>query len=1234
MRLPAPVTAVFLGLLVAGVSAQVATPQPDPAAHTVFLPYDAKAKPDLAKADRFYLDYAEFQRLWDLAKEARRPEKVVADTAAPEAFINTALYDAEVFEASLRIQAQFQIVSRGAKWAKLALPFEARGALTIGEVKLDGHAAALKDGSVLIEEPGAHTLEVTLEIATGSAWKGTAFRPPASAMAALRLRVPATDGCPSFGTAMPPMLSEASRDGQRVFTLPLPPSGGETAITRNPARRLVADAPPAQADTRASLHVSSGLEQFAASTRFVFAGTERRTLRVMLDPSLHVEAARVEPTGVVTWRKDGGKQFLDVQFLQPVAEAATVTFWASRTVGKNAALERRLAPVVQVEAVRETHLLELTVVDELKLQARPTEGIERVSATLKPEPGSSLVGAWRLAPGLALPYAVTSAEARSLAKLETLYQLNAQKAEIVAAITLDSGRAPLAAAQFGVPAGFEVQALTGPRLVSWQQEGEALQLRFDTAAQREARVLVHLAKTLAQPTATWALEPIRSPEFAQREETVLLAAHAADDVKLTYDTADRRMRELDAGSVRSVISLQEPLRMKRALRVEKPDWSATVTLARQAPRYSVDSVLLAQASDLGLRLSQLVGVNVEQGAVSRVKVQLPASLPEARVSGAAVRDAPSRVNGAVREYEVTLQTEALERADFTLDFDLPLEGAKVLPMLDADGATRVQRFVIVDNAGAREMKLEASNADAAVKGALPYLPEGLMRPQIFRARDRASITLAFTQLESTAGNAAIITLAEITTALRPNGDRWDTAVYSLSNRSLQFLPVRLPERAELVEVSVGGQTVRADRGKDQAVSGKEFLVPLIQMRAGELSQQVRLVYRIPASDGDVQTMHRLDDPELLGLSAERTLWNVWVPEGYEARRFDGNMEEIGEDGNELEKQQSLLSEVTRLNRVLSSREVSYDDAKMAQDNADKALKQIRKKVDEKRQSFYSRSRAAGASGKEQAVVSQLDAVVSKQLEEQGALLTENKIDSPVFSQRKQQFHDEDDGVIIDPFQPGRDWNFNRAVTANDATSAKPGSAQADSTLVNDHATVSNGFFKTGNGTLTLSGGITAQGNRGSELQSAANANITLNNARGNNFSSGTDVIKTETATATRLETLNHGNRGGVGGAQAALADAAAPAGSVVSQAGLIRLPAQLKPVGRVSLTVEVPLDGTAHHFRKLKDHAQLHVTLQQRWNPGQRFALGVLIATAVGLCAGNLVRRQRGQRPQAKSFEP
>ena len=806
--------AMFIALSLGKAAA--ADEKPDPAAHSVIVPYDGKKPPNAQQATRFYLDYAEFQRLWELAKENRRPAKPddLDKGAQPVAIINSALYDAEIFADRLHVNARLNVVTRGGKWVKLPLTFKADG-LAIGEVKLDNKTAALQDGAILIEEGGAHVVEVALDVRQNQGWRGAGLELPQSAAGLLALTVPATDGRPDFGDAAN-LVTEENKNGQRVFTLPLG-NNSKFSFVRRGFLRPAGDALPAIAETRSTISILPHLERVESQITFTFTGTERDRFTLLLDPSLKPIAWDIPNLREWTWKEENGKLRADIQLLQPVADSFTVALGAERVMAAEEGA--RTAPSITGVAVKQSSVFNFQSSNELQSKVDIAGGTERVEFAAAAAPGMMGGGAYRLQRDDSLGYTVSLAEVRSISRMESVFQLSAQKAEIIAAITLDTGRGPLRDALIGVPAGFEVQTLAGPRVLSWHRDGDNLFVRFDFQPQSEAKMVLHVARTLAKADATWKLEPLKLPQFKKHEGTALIAVHAADDVKLEFDAADRMLSEVDPATIRAVVSVAPPLTVKRALKIGKMDWSATVTLARQTPKFAVDAVLLAQATDDGLKFSQQVAVLIEQGALNRVTLRMPKDLPEARVLGPLVRDAQSKIVGDFRDYEVSFQSDVLDRVDFSMDFETPLEGEKVLPVLQMPEAGRMKKFFIVDNASSREMKTNAGGAVVAVKESLPSVPEGLLRPVFYRADEKSSVKLLFSQLESTVGNAAIITLAEITSALRPNGERMETVVYSLANRSLQFLPVKLPVDAELIEVSVGGQNVRADVGGSEKWKG-------------------------------------------------------------------------------------------------------------------------------------------------------------------------------------------------------------------------------------------------------------------------------------------------------------------------------------------------------------------------------------------------------------------------------
>lgn len=94
----------------------------DPAVHSVIVPFDASRPLQGQKPERYYLDYDAFQKLWDLAKEARRPEKDQEGLKGEAAVVNLALHEVEVRETEVVVGSRLQATTQG-DWRTLPLEF-------------------------------------------------------------------------------------------------------------------------------------------------------------------------------------------------------------------------------------------------------------------------------------------------------------------------------------------------------------------------------------------------------------------------------------------------------------------------------------------------------------------------------------------------------------------------------------------------------------------------------------------------------------------------------------------------------------------------------------------------------------------------------------------------------------------------------------------------------------------------------------------------------------------------------------------------------------------------------------------------------------------------------------------------------------------------------------------------------------------------------------------------------
>ncbi|MBL9145600.1 MAG: autotransporter-associated beta strand repeat-containing protein [Verrucomicrobiaceae bacterium] len=1100
---------LLTSLLASHTHAAEPPPPADPAAHTVLIPFDQTKPLANQKPQRYYLDRADFERLWSLAKENRKPEKIAdADDNQPSAVLHSALYRATIEAERFVLVAQFDITTRG-RWAKLPLVVKdspANASLPLRELIIDGQPGAIAEGAVTFEKPGRHVVQATYEVAYKRGWSQVHLSLPTSRAAMASITLPDTDAMPAFADTKLIAIEESSGTG-RLVTVGLG-SSEQLHFTRVP-RRPVSDALPPSAEVTVTTSLTGEMRLHSiVRSRFIFLGSARKEVALTLDRNWTLDGAPAVTSGSdavrdvrVALKQEGDAPVLVASFPHDVSNDVTLELHLTPN-----ALNLDHTPFVAPRAAKWEAIARLIAQDGVQLNAKPTptqSRLENESYTYQAEAGqvSIPVVRYRLGQRETLAFETKPADAKTSARIDYVYQLSEQKQELAAAIALKRERGAWRQLRVTLPAGMEVQGVHSPLLSAWELNGSDLYLRFIDATGTEAKVVVYVANAVLKPTQAWSLAPLQLPDVEKINGTAIVAAHAAIEARLDGFKAEHDLREIDPATQKAIFIITPPLEKKRAIEFERSDWSLKVALQDQPTRFSADGVLLGQATDQGILLSQQVALNVEQGALKCVIVRLPKSLPEATVTGEQLRDMQSRVVDEQREYECTFQSQGglLGSTALTFDMQLPLTDAELkLPFVEVADVERMRRFYVLDNSSSRESKtLQADGVDPCAKDALPYVPNVLTQPQFYQGRPSGGLAVAFTQLQASGGNAAIVTLADITTVLRADGERWDTVVYSLSNRSLQFLPVVLPDKAELMAVTVSGESVRAD---EETRKGRRVrLIPLIQTKAGERSMEVKLVYRLRGSGLPKQV--KLDDPELVGISAERTVWNASLPPGWTlsdtTRDLYGNMEQIAEEGRDIEKLQSWMSDLSRINRVLSSSK-NYDDNNAALAEAEKLNKDINdltQKVQSKRQSRYSVKLQDEKVAKQFELKTDNDlSKVNDELTKQTQVLTENRKQNNSFAGKSVAMN----GGFI-----GNGWAQNTYEGKTTVSGGAPGIMLG--CALNDNVAVDNAFFGdvlviNGGSTLTLGGTNTYTGgtkvNAGTlimtPLDRSAKGNFTVN----------------------------------------------------------------------------------------------------------------------------------------------
>ncbi len=945
-------------------------PAPDP--EMVIVPYDASKPAAEQKPDQFYLPYERFLQLWQAAKQNRTDRKLEA--AVVPFVLSNARYEGVLAERAMTFTGKLDITTYNESWVGVPLPFTD---VKISALKIDGVAAAYDGTQIVVEKPGRHQVEVSFEIPFQHGVQTLDWGVPRTGATMLVLTLPAdrTRATVSPGSGV---VEQVENGKKRISAALGSTSRVHVEWKASAAAARIAD--PALATISTRLVSRIGREEITSEVAFAFPGARQDHFTVYFEKGLTL--TMIDAINIKSWRlaPEDTRQALEIVLNEPVEELYSVLIGTERPL---ASLPAELkSPAFSAAARRvEYSGVALCIGDRLELTPKPDPAQRQIPWNGPLGTGNHLVAAYAGA-GQA-GYHVALRETQREARVDYVYQVNRRKIELLASLQLFAHGDDLSAATLSLPAQFEVQAVESERLQDWWREGDTLHLRFRGTTPESTPLVVYLVRQYAAAPTELDVRPLVLDGFKKVEGEAVVAAHKGVEasMKLSADA-----KEMAPGLAATDFQILPPLERKRGFAFKSQTFAAQVALTALPARTSAVWVMHAQAHEGWVSVSAHARLTMRQGSIDRVTFSLPAGVNEARVSGDEVREVRSRVEGDRRIYEVQFQNDVYEAVEFTADLELPNPGKVALPGIAFPEAQMTSGYVLADNASEYEMKIEKSGVDSAPSEEIPFLPDLSKNASIFRTQPDWTVTIVAERLEKATARAAFVAWAELTTALRPDGTEWHRAAYRLQNRSLQFLPVKMPAGAELVSVRVAGQAVRADAGQVDGVAA--ILVPLIKTKPGDLSYDVELVYRQNRAALGWWARRDLDDPELLGITVERTFWNVWVPEDRKLQSSSGNMEAVLEEVNKAEKLEGSLQELKSLVTIANCTTASLDTRWAAVRNVERLKEKIQ--IDNRDENFAQTEQMRREAGKAPSPTPAEESVGKKGIAQQGAYVANKR----------------------------------------------------------------------------------------------------------------------------------------------------------------------------------------------------------------------------------------------------
>jgi len=944
----ATAAAVLLGLLAIAPAARAEEPV-RPAAvieeegTRIYVPFTEVDRALLGDDVGVFVPFAEFLRLWERAYPELVRKAAPRDYALTNAVYRGRLRESATGEKRAAFTVKLDVAIMSDRWTAVPLAF---GGAAIEKATLDGKEAPLTmiggTPSLVFEKAGRHALELEFKApVTGVAEQGSLrLTMPRVEVAVLEIEVPAgelefkTDANARRGTT-------AEQAGSTTYRLPV--GGLQTVGVSWRAKGLARTVgrPIFHHEGTTRLYVDEGLVLGELASKVTL--TRGQLDGLLYDVPAGVSVLDVAAPGMADWnleKAEAARTFeaaggtLSVEFAQPVTTTATVAIsFALRpetvTVDKLAFPDVRVHDAQTDRGLLEfyvRHGLGVTLLDKTGLEPKLRPKAPRTCAFNGMQYEPHVAQAYPRRP-FALALAVEPVTDTWTASVQTLYTVLEQRTLMESRIQVVPTTGSFFELLVEAPEEYEVLEVSGDTVAAWRvadSERNLIAVELTDEQTRSFGLRLLAERLHDEMPATLTVRPPRLMNVAQ-DGHVAVAFDRAWDIEepqhseamhaVSANKTPSWMRQSGAAQVRYGAwyfrHAQDP-QVSFGLRQVPTRLSATL-----AHHLSVFS------DEVALRV--LVAYSIDGKPVRELKFTAPAELhDDLRVVGQGLRG-PAKCIGqdAGRDiWSVTFHSPAENVAAFEVRWrgEVPADRTLAIPRIAAVDASVQTVYATVENLSANEVTATATtNLTKVPPEQVPVVPPGARLSNIVLAYRSAKpewgLDVSVVAYAAEKLIEAQILSATLETVVDVEGQARTRMTLLVRNRTEQFLGVVFPEEIELWALLVGGEPAQPSSAKD----GKAYLFPLIKTGLAELPFEVVAIYthriggakrpsdkRLAWSGG-----FELEAPRIEGLPTNKTVWWLWLPEGYRYLKFGGNMEQIEETLSKVEEVEQLTAEYER-----------------------------------------------------------------------------------------------------------------------------------------------------------------------------------------------------------------------------------------------------------------------------------------------------------------------------------
>ncbi len=643
-----------------------------------------------------------------------------------------------------------------------------------------------------------------------------------------------------------------------------------------------------------------GVVNTRATLDYQITQGELRHLRVRLPAGQRL--LRVEGDSIRTWElKQADGEILVVELLKGVSPNYRLAVETEKVLEKLPASVPVETPHA-LDVKRETGLLGVRGGEELSLTVSGAQDLQRVDAAefarATTEPEAGILNAYRfLKTDFQLTVKAEAVQPQVEAVVRNSARIGQDQIRLTVNVEYTIKRAGIFALRLLLPAGYQLQTVTGDNVLQWtgqaRKQDWVLEIAMKERTMGTCGLQLELSQPLKEMPGTVAIAGVRPLDVQKLRGVVSVSAEPGVAIKTG---SFEGLTEIPAASVPNATgALQADVLAYKfsAADPARTEWNLSVTTETVESWVRAEVVNVITLSDSLASGRALIRYEIQNAPVKEFRIKVPAAYKNVEVTGANIRRRDQ--NG--EEWRVELQNKVSgtymlavtweQPANFKTN-DLEVAGVQALgaeretgalailarPPLQVAARTTSEELVKID---ARELPDWAGVGDTAarVDAEAVVLSYRYVRPGY-------KLSLEVKRFEDAAVLQALVDNVHLTTVVADDGQMMTEMTLAIHNNGRQDLELELPAGAKVWSAFVAGQPVRPTRR-----DGK-LLLPLERSGADGAPVSVELTYvgveKFPRGKGRVS----LASPKL-DMPLKNARWELYLPPDYDYANFEGSM---------------------------------------------------------------------------------------------------------------------------------------------------------------------------------------------------------------------------------------------------------------------------------------------------------------------------------------------------------